>query len=172
MCVSHDPDKPSWWGSSEEAPRSVYTSELSVRCNCIDPLTKNWSTFIKQKGFLYSHMQTSTGSRLSNHRPKHRRLQRSVLIYRFVCHPSIAYVCPTIADVTSVLIIPAKPEEEEEEDGSEVCCRMWRSLVVAWVERSHVPIRKKSSCFLALCSSEQWAHRCHGNYNKPEHFMS
>lgn len=31
----------------------------------------------------------------------------SVLIYRFVCHPSIAYVCPTIVYVTSVLI-PAK----------------------------------------------------------------
>lgn len=34
------------------------------------------------------------------------------LIYRFVCHPSIAYVSPTIVYVTSVLI-PAKPEEDD-----------------------------------------------------------
>lgn len=31
----------------------------------------------------------------------------SVLIYRFVCHPTIAYVSPSIVYVTSVLI-PAK----------------------------------------------------------------
>lgn len=35
----------------------------------------------------------------------------SVLIYRFVCHPTIAYVSPIIVYVTSVLI-PAKPEED------------------------------------------------------------
>lgn len=38
----------------------------------------------------------------------------SVLIYRFVCHPSIAYVSPTIVYVSSVLI-PAKPEKEEDD---------------------------------------------------------
>lgn len=34
----------------------------------------------------------------------------SVLIYRFVCHPSMAYVTPTIVYVTSFLI-PVKLEE-------------------------------------------------------------
>ncbi|KAG7224621.1 hypothetical protein INR49_011374 [Caranx melampygus] len=34
---------------------------------------------------------------------------------QMVIEKIIAYVCPTIADVTSVLIIPAKPEEEEED---------------------------------------------------------
>lgn len=44
----------------------------------------------------------------------------SVLIYRSVCHPGIAYVSPTIVYVTSVLI-PAKPE-----DDGEVLELLWR----------------------------------------------
>lgn len=44
----------------------------------------------------------------------------SVLIYRFVCHPGIAHVSPTIVYVTSVLI-PAKPE-----DDGEVLEQLWR----------------------------------------------
>lgn len=41
----------------------------------------------------------------------------TVLIYRFVCHPSMVYVTPTIVYVTSFLI-PVKPEEVGGEVGS------------------------------------------------------
>lgn len=76
-----------------------------------------------------------------------RQLQGPVLIYRFVCHPSIVYVRPTIVYVTSVLI-PAKPVQVAELRG--VCCRMWRPLVAKWKEKFNVLIRREKTGFPAL----------------------
>lgn len=89
--------------------------------------------FIQQAGFsLFTYLHDTSGfkCRLKTAAP-------SVFIYRFVCHPSIAYVCPTIVNVTGVLI-PTKAEVDDgERSGAaldEVCYRIWRSLVVTRVE--------------------------------------
>lgn len=95
----------------------------------------------------------------------------SALIYRFVCHPSIAYVSPTIVYVTSVLI-PAKPEEDDGEVWSSFGQGMLQDLALSSGSmHGDVPIRKKNSRFPALCASEQWSHGCHGKDNNPEHLV-